>query len=545
MILDYIPSTDTYTLKVSRRKEDPQRIMREHGLDLSLPRSTPDTALLFTQEPYAALSFFECGTPVATAQLFGLRAELARSWELSSSGHLAVPADKQLWPLQAAGVEYCLSRRHALIGDQPGVGKTAQAIVYCNERRARHVLVLCPANIRGQWAKQITAWSTMQWPYYIHIVATSARGVYPTGDRPGYNIVSYDLARSPVVFAALMRGSYDVLILDEAHYLKTGTSRRSRAVFGHHMQYANNPHIAQRSQHVLALTGTPLPNRPREAYTLARGLAFGAIDWQSEEAFRDKYNPINRRDVVGGDGKVRIISEERTGRHAELQNRLRVNFMVRRLKRDALPQLALPVYDIIQLEETGPVKEALHAERLLDIDPEHLEGADMSILGHVSAVRKQMGLALAPQVADYVDMLMFGGEEKLVVFGWHIEVLNLLQLRLAQYGLVRIDGSTSPAQRERAIEAFTKDPYTRIVLGNIQSMGVGTDGLQTVCNHALIAEPSWTPADNEQAFDRLDRGGQTRQVQGEIFCAPGSFAERILAAALRKMRVIHNAMDRR
>lgn len=219
--------------------------------------------------------------------------------------------------------------------------------------------------------------------------------------------------------------------------------------------------------------------------------------------------------------------------------------MTRHLKREVMPQLHMPVFDLIQVEETGPVKQALKAESLLDIDPENLEGADATILGHVAEVRRMMGVALAPQVADYVEMLLDGGEEKLVLFAWHVEVMNLLEQRLAKYGLIRIDGTTGATRKEQRVKKFIEDQSIQVALGNLLSMGTGTDGLQHVSCHALIAEPSWTPGENEQCFDRLDRGGQTRVVQGDIFVAPNSFAERILASALRKMSTTHKALDRR
>ena len=208
-----------------------------------------------------------------------------------------------------------------------------------------------------------------------------------------------------------------------------------------------------------------------------------------------------------------------------------------------MPQLKMPIYDLIQVDETEAVKQALAVESLLDIDPETLAGADAEVLGHVAVARRLMGLAIAPQAADYVDMLIRGGEEKIVLFGWHIEVLDILMERLSKHGAVRIDGSTGVVKKEQLVERFIKDPRINVIVGNIQSMGIGTDGLQFVSSHALIVEPSWTPGDNVQAFDRLDRGGQTRQVQGDIFVAPNSFAERVLASALRKNQVTHKALD--
>ncbi len=543
MILDYTPSLQYFTLRVPRAEgEQIKTLMTEHGLDFSTSASTPANAVLFTKEPYAAASFLQYATPHAYAQLKGLADEIQSSWAPDSQAHIACPPDQELWPFQRASVEYALRRSHTLIGDQPGLGKTPIAICYANEIRAKRVLVICPANIRLQWVARIRQWTTMRYPYHIHTILNGKHGVHPNAE---WTVVSYDLARSPSIGWALARGTYDLLVLDEAHYLKTSDSGRTRAVFGGGRNREFDP-IASRCGSILALTGTPLPNRPREAYTLSRALCFDAIDWASEDDFKERFNPSMRVERTNpATGKTTFYIDERTGRHAELQNRLRANFMVRHMKREVMTQLQMPVYDIVHADETGAIKQALAAESLLDIDPENLEGADAEALGHVAVVRRQMGVALAPWVADYVDMLIDGGEEKIVLFAWHIEVLNILQERLAKHGVLRVDGSTGANKKQKLVDTFIKDRAFQIMLGNIQSMGTGTDGLQLVSNHAIIAEASWTPGENIQCFDRLDRGGQARTVQGDIIVAPGSFSERVLASALRKNRVIDMALDRR
>jgi len=541
MLLDWNAHKDTYVLRVTRGEWDVPELMNDYGFDLSLPASTPSEAVLFTKEPYAAVSFIDRANSAAKERLVPLDTEIRASFSLEGAGHYDVPADKELWPFQKANLAYALRREHCLIADEPGLGKTMTAIVYANEIRAKRVLVVCPAGLRRQWAQKIREWSTMEWDYHTHLVNAGRHGVHPTAE---WTIVSYDLCRTMAIGRALARANYDLLVLDEAHYLKTQTAERTRAIFGG----GRNPMfeaLASRARHIMALTGTPLPNRPREAYSLARGLCWDAIDWASNDVFCNRFNPSRMIEWTDIDGNTKRRIDERSGRHAELQNRLRANFMSRHLKRDAMPQLKMPVFDLIQVDETSAVKQALAAESLLGIDPETLIGVDMSAMGHVSVVRKQMGLAIAPQAADYVEELIEGGEEKLVVFGWHKEVLDILQTKLHHLGVVRIDGSTSASAREVAKNMFIRDPDTHIILGNLQALGVGTDGLQAVSNHALIVEPSWTPGDNVQAFDRLDRGGQTRQVQGEIFVAPGSFSEKILGAALRKSKVTHKALDRR
>lgn len=544
MLLDYNPRRDTYIIRVENGV-DIKALMREHGLDYSTTASGDGHHVLFTKDPYCAASFAAFATPEALLSLAPILFEIGESERNTSNAHISCPPDKELWPFQKANIEYALRRRNTLIGDEPGLGKTAQAICFCNEVKAEKVLIVCPASLRYQWHKNIQEWSTLNGGARarIHVTAKSKDG---TNNLAEWQIVSYDLARAPAIGGPLSREHYDALILDEPHYLKETTSQRTRAIFGG----GKNPHfaaIAGSAERIIGLTGTPLPNRPREAYTLARGLCWDSIDWASEEKFRLKYNPSFRyehTDPFTGATKYHI--DERSGRHGELQNRLRRYFMCRHLKhgpRGVMPQLKLPIYDLIYVEETKAVKQALEAEKLLDIDPDLLEGADMSVLGHISVVRKQMGIAMAPQVADYIEMLLESGEEKITLFAWHIEVMNILEQRLQKHGLIRIDGSTGPKKKYRLVQEFINNPKCHIALGNTLSMGTGTDGLQKVCTHGLIAEPDWVAGNNVQCFDRLDRGGQREQVQGDIFVVQNSLAEKILASALRKNQVTHKALD--
>lgn len=538
MILDFHSSTGYFTLQVQRNEASVRDLMTVHGLDFSTAKSTPGEAWLMTKESYAAAAFFESATPAAREQLLDMQQRIDKSWALSSSRHVAVPADKELSPFQIAGVDYAMAMGNTLIGDQPGLGKTMQAIALANEMQAERVLVLCPANIRLQWCAKIRAWTTMQYPFTVYPILSGRRGVHP---RAEWTVVSYDLARSEVIWRQLAQGSYDLIVLDEAHALKTIDAARTRAVFGRHDGHQMPAQaLAERASRVLALTGTPLPNRPREAYTLGRGLCWDAFDWMSEARFTDRFNPSEQRETP--DGKIYI--DERSGRHHELQARMRANFMVRRLKRDVLPQLKVPFLDIVHVEETGAVKQALAAEKLLDIDPEDMAGLDMTIRGQVSTVRRMMGLAIAPRAADYVEMLLDGGEEKVVVFAWHIEVLDILMKKLARFRPLRIDGHTPAARKPVIVSEFAK-PGNRLLIGNILSMGTGTDGLQEACQRGVAAEASWVAGDNEQMVDRLDRMGQQGQVLFDFLVAPDSFSEHVLGSSLRKRKITHTALDAR
>ncbi len=541
MLLDYNVGTGAFFLRVGRNEGvDIQALIHEHGLNFSVTGSRSGEAILITHEPYAAAHFSSVATPQAIAQLAGIIGEVKSSWADHSNTRFDVPADRELWDFQKADLDYALRRRNTLLGDQPGLGKTPTAIVFANEIKAQRVLVVCPANIRLQWAKRIKEWTTMKWPYTIYPILKGAHGAHPTAN---WTVVSYDLARTEGIGRALAKQNFDLLILDEAHYLKTIDTGRTRAIFGGGDSPLFEPFIS-RCERVLALTGTPLPNRPREAYTLARGLCFDAIDYMSEDKFNARFNPSQRIETITAKGETKVRIDERSGRHSELQNRLRGNFMVRHLKRDVMTQLKLPFYDIIDMEETGPVKQALKAESLLGIDPTNLKELDI-FGGHVAVVRRMMGVALAPQVADYVAMLLEGGEDKIVVFAWHIEVLDILQKKLGKYGIRRVDGSTPPRRKQQYVDEFAKDRHIRVMIGNILSLGTGTDGLQENCSHAVFAEPDWVPGNNEQAVDRLDRGGQERTVLADFCVAPKSIAASILARALEKRQTTHLALDAR
>lgn len=554
MILDFQPRKRTFTLTGSGI--DPKEMMRDFGLDFF-----PGRGGVFTTDcAYAAAPFHKDATPRALAEMQTIVDAWTDSWRPESGAHIRCPADQELWAFQKATTEYLLRRGGGLDGDEPGLGKTPTAICFANEISAKKVLVICPANIRRQWEAQIHRWSTMPRYEGIHFtypIMSTRRGVDVDAQ---WLIVSYDLARTPVVGGLLASCKFDLLILDEAHALKTSDSGRTRAIFGDYETgkfRKKKTHevlfdaLASRAGAVVALTGTPLLNRPREAYTLSRALCWDSIDFLSEQGFAERFNPIVRREgsrenPETGEIETYQYTDERVGRFEELQYRMRSHFMARHAKREVMTQLDMPSYNIIEVDDSGPVRQALQAESLLGIDPDTFDPDNIKILGHIAEVRHQMGMAIAPQVADYVDMLIEGGETKIVVFGWHHDTIDLLMQRLHLHGCVHIDGRVgSSDERERRKVRFLKDPRCQILIGNMVSLGVGTDGLQEVSNHCLIAEPDWVPSNNKQAVDRLDRGGQKRTVQADLFVAPGSILEKILASALRKEHNIHRALDRR
>jgi SWI/SNF-related matrix-associated actin-dependent regulator 1 of chromatin subfamily A len=522
------------------RKAEIAPLMAYRGLTFSTSASTRENAVLFSiGNPYSLADLAEPNSPTLGAY----RQQIDLSRALDGKGTTRLPPGRELWDYQKATLDYLLARKGGIDGDQPGLGKTPTAIAYCNEREAQRVLVICPASVRIQWGDRIKEWSTIP-NVKTSVMLRVKDGIHPTAH---YQVMSYDAARNPAIIRAISKYKWDVLICDEAHKMKNIEALTTRAIIGNSRgEYQHGEHkmpaIAQHCREHLALTGTLLLNRPSEAYVLFRFFDWQAIDFASEDKFKERYN--RQADMKTIEGKR--FKLESTSLENELQNRLRVNIMARHEKKDVLRFMKPPRFSIVRCEETGTVKGALDAEGLLGLDIEEIQTTkDFEILGHIAEVRRLMGIALAPQIAEYAADFLDGSDEKLCIFAWHIEVLDILENQLSRFGTARIDGRKSANARVKAVDDFVGNSKVRVFLGNIQAAGTGLDGLQKVCSRCYLAEPDWVPAQNEQAVSRLDRIGQTEIVSAEIFVAPGSISEKILVKALEKMNVIHRVLDQR
>lgn len=513
-------------------------LMAYRGLAFSMKASTATNAVLFSDSPYALADLADPESP----KLGAYRRQIDLSRAKSGVGTDKVPAGKELWPYQKATLDYLLNRGGGINGDQPGLGKTPTSIAYCNEREATRVLVIVPASLRLQWRERIKEWSTI--PHVkVSVMLNTKDGIHPNAH---YQVLSYEAARNPAIVKAILKYRWDVLICDEAHKLKNMDAVTTRAIVGNaKREFVRKgdklPAIITACREALALTGTLLLNRPSECYVLFRAFDWEAIDFMSEQQFKDRYNRQAEMTTLQG----KRFKLESTSLETELQNRLRAHVMARHEKMDVLKDMRPPKYSVVRIAIDGAVQEALDAESLLDFDIEDIQAgsSDIETQGHIAAVRRQMGVAIAPQIAEYAQEFLEDTEEKLVIFCWHHDVLDIYQEALKDFGVVRIDGKCSTQKKQAAVDKFVNDSETRVVIGNMQSMGTGTDGLQEACWKCYIAEPDWVPAQNEQAVSRLDRFGQVNDVSVEIFVAPGSVTEKIFVRALQKLNTIHKVLD--
>tara|TARA_R110002072_G_scaffold273239_5_gene433963 strand:- start:494 stop:1990 length:1497 start_codon:yes stop_codon:yes gene_type:complete len=484
---------------------------------------------------------------------------VSRSWATEQEFYTAPFPEHTEWSpgdYQHAGVEYRIGSRHGLFGDAPGVGKTAECILTGNALGAKRTLVLCPASLRLNWEKEVWMWSTKENVSTYPILA-SRDGVSLEHD---YVIASYNALQNDGIFDALMSGFWDHLILDEAHYLKdpNGNTRTARTVGNRDVDG-----ITTRVGSITAATGTPMPNQPIEIYNMARMCDWDSIDRMSLEDFRDYYyeegwgwivGPVTAyQDPENQLGEYEVIKRHRAlvrnipRRLDELQKRLRSTFMVRRLKEHVLPQLPPKQWHPFPIEGNSDLRRAMKseawkaAEKLYELDPGVFD-TSIPIDGDLSTVRKEVGIAKAPMVLDYVKQLLEEGTECLIVSAWHHDVLDYLRDGLKKYGLVYMDGTTTARNKQKFVDDFQNNEKIRVGLG--QQLPLMLGHTLTRAMDAVLAEFDWVPGNNDQLLDRLHRRGQKgHRIVGHVPYVKGTLEEKILGRAIEKDISIYAALD--
>lgn len=491
--------------------------------------------------PYAVLSYYEHATERAKATLDGLYASYLTSVASNYEPAYDAKGGRKYLPYQNAGIRFGEDHNDVLIGDEPGLGKTVQALGIANQRKARNILVVCPASIRLNWLREIKNWwMPPSGDINQHVFLSSRNGSFHSDDI-NCAVVSYELARSEGVHRALMEREWDVMVMDEAHYLKTVDANRTRALFGGGTKEFKDNYLAQRAGSLIALTGTPLPNRPRECFTLAKALCPEAIDWMGFDDFCWRFNPSQQ--MIKND---KTFNVEKKGRLPELQARLRSNFMVRRLKKEVLKDLPDKRYELNYIEPNGQIREVLIREAMIKFSLTDLKDPFSDIWGMISTLRREMGEAKVPRIVEHMKYLLDVMEvPKVVLFAHHVTVMNQLTALLEQYGVVAVRGGMSAGAKDRSVQSFQHDATKRIFLGQMDAAGFGIDGLQNVCSHVVVAEPAWVPGTNEQAIDRCHRIGQHNNVIAQFLVVEGSLDERVLASVFDKVDTIDRALDRR
>jgi SNF2 family DNA or RNA helicase len=410
---------------------------------------------------------------------------------------------------QAVAAELGLQAGSLIIGDDLGLGKTAEAIGIIVDPSARPALVVTLTHLPKQWETEIRKFAP---GLRVHILK-SGRPYIPEApwggildamrprrrrgdatahllpgesDHPDVIIANYHKLSG---WADILRGLIRGVFFDEVQELRHAGSDKYRAA----------EHIAEGAEVKVGISATPIYNYGSEIFNVVRvlnPLALGSRDeflreWCGGGAERDN-NPVRDPKALG------VYLREQS-------------IMLRRTRKEVgreLPPIIPVIHHIDADEEPLKAVEGAAAElaRIILTQGGQKRGEKLHAAEELSwRLRQATGIAKAPHVAALVRMLV-EQDEPVLLFGWHREVYSIWQERLADLRPVMFTGSESPTQKQAAFDAFVQGD-ARVLIMSLRA-GAGIDGLQEACHVVVNGELDWSPKVHDQGVGRVRRDGQ-------------------------------------
>ncbi len=447
---------------------------------------------------------------------------------------------KTLYPFQKRGVAFIEAKDgRVLIGDEMGLGKTMQALGWLQlHPELRPAIIVVPASLKLNWAKEAHTWMARP---RIQILS----GTNPSTKLKGeLIIINYDILSNKYKTVINKKGKqveveipytgwidflldYQpmILIIDEVHLIKTSKAKRTKAVMK----------LGRRIPHVLALSGTPIVNRPIEIYNTIKLIDPTIMPPRFE--FAMKYCGA-KNNGFGWDFSGATNTKEL---HEKLSNTI----MIRRKKVDVLPDLPNKMRSYIPMELDNKEEYQFAEDNFIAFvrgrkGEEAAERAsNAQALVEIGALKQLAVQGKMKQAIGWIqNFLDVGG--KLVVFTVHKFVIDQLMDKFGDIA-VKIDGSVTGINRSRSVSDFQTNSAIRLFVGNVKAAGVGIT--LTASSNVAFLELPWTPGEVVQAEDRVHRIGQSNNVCIHYLLAAGTIEEKIASLIDRKRKILDAVLD--
>jgi len=485
---------------------------------------------------------------------------LFRSFEYAGGGASAcmalpepspvrVPGGLELMPHQAQMVAAAAAgHRTFLLADEPGLGKTAQALLAAQTAKAYPLLAVVPNVVKTNWAREAGLWTPNRPATVIHGDGDTIDGF------ADIVIVNYEVLDRHVGWLGDL--GFRSMVVDEAHFIKNKTSQRSR----HVLELSERIRSRTAGPLLMALTGTPLINDIED---------FRAI-WQFLGWIDDKLPLAELMDSLEESGltpadpgfyaaarsrvidlgivrrrKVDVAADIPARRIADLPVELddEVGRSIREAERGLARRLVSRYEDALARRKSGPIVEGIDHDLVRRVATWEREDTTTTTTDeNVFTMMRRIGQAKAGLAADYAAQLA-RNVGKVVFFAKHVDVMDVAEETFAKRGIrfSSIRGDQTRASRQRDIDAFVNDPDVAIVVCSLTAAGVGLN-LQ-VASNMVLAELSWTDAEQTQAIDRIHRIGQAEPVTAWRIIAAQTIDTKIAELIDSKAGLAARALD--
>lgn len=368
----------------------------------------------------------------------------------------------ELRKYQAFGAKYGLHFKRTLLGDEMGLGKTIQALAMINhlfQNGQKYSIVVCPLSILANWKREVEQHSTLK--TFVFHGSNRDTEFAQWKEQSGVLLTTYEHTLRMDIEALQ---HLDILIVDEAHFVKNPEAKRSKSVYA----------LAQISEYVMFMSGTPLENRLEEMKQLISVLQDDIADQLSEELHL--LEPGQFKQTV-----ARVY--------------------LRRNRKDVLGEL--PELDIIPLWVNFGKEEQIYYNQAVQA-------------GQIMIMRRAAWLGGTPEKSPKLEKLLDICAEakdnghKVLVFSFFRDVIRTVQEHLGDRTFEAITGDVPNTRRQEIIDEFTEAQSGSVLVSQITAGGVGLN-IQAA-NIVILCEPQWKPSTEEQAISRAYRMGQSRDV---------------------------------
>ncbi|HPE61011.1 MAG TPA: DEAD/DEAH box helicase [Thiolinea sp.] len=470
---------------------------------------------------------------LATRASRQLRAQEVRARIEAANGHL--PGVKaRLYPYQSQGVAFLAANGRALLADDMGLGKTLQAIAAATwlyqHAQARRILVVCPASLKQQWAREITKFTELP----VQVVEGSPQGrtvQYRRGD--GFHILNYELVLRDL---SLINNTLipDLLILDEAQRIKNWQTKIATAV------------KRIEASHAFVLSGTPLENRLEDLYSLMQVVdphVLGPL-WR----YYADFHITDERGKVLGYRNLSLLRQRLAPVMLRRDRRLVRDQLPGRIEQRldlALTQAQRELHDTAMQAAGTLARKARHrpltpgeSRRLMAA----LQQARMACDAAGLVDKESTGSPKLDELENIVAELCVQSGLKMVVFSQWELMTQMVEARLLRMGVgcVRLHGKVPTRKRGELMDRFQEDDAIQVFI----STDAGGTGLN-LQNAAVLVnlDIPWNPAVLDQRIARIHRLGQKQHVQIILMVATDSYEEHVMSLVRGKRHLFDNVID--
>jgi SWI/SNF-related matrix-associated actin-dependent regulator 1 of chromatin subfamily A len=396
---------------------------------------------------------------------------------------------------QEGGIKFLVKNEGCILADDMGLGKTYQSIVAALECDAQRVLIVCPSSLKINWMREIENFTD-------DVAIVSGRHWVDAR----FVIVNYDVLKNfhtildPKkeyeeweVLSNIVDFKPDLMILDEAHYIKNHKSIRGKILKDIGKNYS--------PKRVWLLTGTPIANRPMDYYNLLAIIKSPvANNWIH---FAKRYCD-GRRFKKGG---RYIWVTDGASNLDELAIKTR-RTILRRKKEDVLDlpdKLITPIY--LELENKDGY-EAVWDEYLAKRKAEGRKGNPQKDLVEMTLLRTFVAMETVPHSIAKAEEAIEAGRKVIIFCNFSDEIDSFL----THFGskAVCVRGGMSDNKKQASVDRFQEDDSCQVFVGQIKAAGVGLT--LTAAEVVIMNSLDWVPGNHEQAEDRAYRIGQNKMV---------------------------------